>query len=170
MLTKNRLPKQLVIILSIFLLAVNGTLGVLLTNQSKNSLQDQMRKRMLDISNSAAALLDGDALEKLQKEDVDTEPYQHALSILRVFQEQVELRYIYGIRDMGNKTFTFTIDPTVYDPGEFGEPIMYTDALYEASLGTPSVDKEPYEDRWGRFTAHTALFLILPVRLQALLR
>ena len=159
MLTKNRLPKQLVIILSIFLLAVNGTLGVLLTNQSKNSLQDQMRKRMLDISNSAAALLDGDALEKLQKEDVDTEPYQHALSILRVFQEQVELRYIYGIRDMGNKTFTFTIDPTVYDPGEFGEPIMYTDALYEASLGTPSVDKEPYEDRWGRFySAYSPVF------------
>lgn len=56
----NKLPKQMVIILSIFLLAVNGTLGVLLTNQSKNSLQDQMRKRMLDIANSAAALIDGE--------------------------------------------------------------------------------------------------------------
>ena len=159
MLKNNRLPKQLVIILSIFLLAVNGTLGVLLMNQSKNSLQDQMRKRMLDISNSAAALIDGDALEKLQKEDVDTEPYQHALGILRTFQEQVELDYIYGIRDMGNKTFTFTIDPAVDDPGEFGEPIMYTDALYQASLGTPGVDKEPYEDRWGRFySAYSPVF------------
>ena len=69
----------------------------------------------------------------------------------KTFQEQVELRYIYGIRDMGGKKFTFTIDPTLEDPGEFGEPVAYTDALYQASLGTPSVDKEPYEDNWGRF-------------------
>ena len=159
MMKSNKLPRQMVLILSIFLLIANGTLGVLLTNQSKNYLQDQMRKRMLDISNSAAALIDGDILEKLQKEDVDTEPYQNALRILRTFQEQVELSYIYGIRDMGNKTFTFTIDPEPDDPGEFGEPIMYTDALYAASLGTPSVDKEAYEDRWGCFySAYSPVF------------
>ena len=157
--SKNRLSRQIVILLSAFLLVVNGFLGILLMNQSKNSLQAQMRKRMLDISNSAAAMIDGDVLEKLQKEDENTEPYQHALDTLRVFQEQVELRYIYGIRDMGNKTFTFTIDPTVEDPGVFGEPIMYTDALYEASLGTPSVDKEPYQDKWGRFySAYSPVF------------
>ena len=85
--------------------------------------------------------------------------FRSALGILRTFQDQVELRYIYGIRDMGNKTFTFTIDPAVDDPGEFGEPIMYTDALYAASLGTPSVDKEPYKDRWGRFySAYSPVF------------
>ena len=156
---KNRLSRQMIFLLSVFLIAVNGFLGVLLMNQSKNSLQAQMRMRMLDISKSAAALLDGDVLEKLQKEDENTEPYQHALDILRAFQEQIDLRYIYGIRDMGNKTFTFTIDPTVEDPGVFGEPIMYTDALYEASLGTPSVDKEPYQDKWGRFySAYSPVF------------
>ena len=133
------------------MIAVNGVLGVLLTSQSKNTLQAHMRERMLDISKSAAALLNGDEIEKLQKEDKDTEPYQRALATLRAFQEQVELKYIYGIRDMGGKKFTFTIDPTVEDPGEFGEPIEYTDALYEASLGNPSVDKTPYQDRWGRF-------------------
>ncbi len=149
----------MIILLAAILFSVNAFLGILLMIQSKYTLQVQMRKRMLDISNSAAALIDGDVLEKLQKEDENTEPYQHALDILRAFQEQVELRYIYGIRDMGNKTFTFTIDPTVEDPGEFGEPIMYTDALYEASLGTPSVDKEPYQDKWGRFySAYSPVF------------
>ena len=151
LLNKNKYSRQVVIILSVFLIAVNGVLGVLLTTQSKNTLQKHMRERMLDISKSAAALLNGDEIEKLQKEDEETEPYQRALATLRAFQEQVELRYIYGIRDMGGKKFTFTIDPTVDDPGEFGEPIEYTDALYEASLGNPSVDKTPYQDRWGRF-------------------
>ena len=91
--SKNRLSRQIVILLSAFLLVVNGFLGILLMNQSKNSLQAQMRKRMLDISNSAAAMIDGDVLEKLQKEVENTEPYQHALDTLRVFQEQVERLY-----------------------------------------------------------------------------
>lgn len=157
--SNNQFSKQIVIVLSVFVLAVNVLLGALLMMQSKKAIQDQMRERMLDISKSAAALLDGDVIGKLQKEDEGTEPYQHALDILRSFQEQVELRYIYGIRDMGNKTFTFTIDPTVEDPGEFGEPIMYTDALYMASLGIPSVDEKPYEDKWGRFySAYSPVF------------
>ena len=52
---------------------------------------------------------------------------------------------------MGHGTFTFTIDPDPDDPGEFGSPIVTTDALVKASKGTPSVDMESYEDEWGRF-------------------
>ncbi len=156
---RSRFSRQIIIVVSIFLLAVNGCLGVILIAQSKNALQSMLHKRMLDLSNSAAALLDGDVLESLTKEDEQTKPYQDSLAILRAFQEQVELRYIYGIRDMGDGTFTFTIDPTVEDPGEFGEPIMYTDALYQASLGIPSVDKVPYKDKWGRFySAYSPVF------------
>ena len=114
---------------------------------------------MLDILNSAASLLDGDVLERLQKEDVDTADYQYSLSILRSFQTNFNLDYIYGIRDMGNKTFSFTIDPDPDDPGEFGEPIVYTDALYSASLGVAAVDDVAYEDRWGRFySAYVPVF------------
>ena len=156
---RSRFSRQIIIVVSIFLLAVNGCLGVILIAQSKNALQSMLRERMLDLANSAAALLDGDVLESLTKEDEQTKPYQDSLAILRAFQEQVELRYIYGIRDMGDGTFTFTIDPTVEDPGEFGEPIMYTDALYQASLGIPSVDKVPYKDKWGRFySAYSPVF------------
>ena len=156
---KNRFSRRIVIIISLFLLVMNGILGALLIRQSMTALNAHMRERMLDISKSAAALLDGDIMERLQKEDEDSEPYQRELAILRTFQEQVDLRYIYGIRDMGDGTFTFTIDPTVSDPGEFGEPIHYTDALYEASQGIPSVDARPYEDRWGRFySAYSPIF------------
>ena len=159
MFRRNKFSRRIIIIVSIFLLGVNGFLSVILISQSKNALLSMMRERMLDISNSAAALLDGDVLESLTKEDEQTAPYQESLAILRAFQEQVELRYIYGIRDMGDGTFTFTIDPTVEDPGVFGEPIMYTDALYQASLGIPSVDKVPYKDKWGRFySAYSPVF------------
>ena len=52
---------------------------------------------------------------------------------------------------MGDGSFTFGIDPDPVSPGEFGSPVVYTDALHKASLGTPSVDETPYEDTWGRF-------------------
>lgn len=151
--------KKLIVIVSVFLLFVNGFLGTTLIIQSRKDLTQQMQGRMLDILNSAAALLDGDILESLEKDDYDTPEYQTCLKTLRAFQENFNLDYIYGIRYMGNKEFTFTIDPDLESPGEFGEPIVYTDALYSASQGVAAVDKEPYEDRWGRFySAYVPVF------------
>ena len=152
--------KFFVILVSVFLLLVNGVLGGMLIIQSAGDLKEQMQDRMFDILNSAAALLDGDVLESLQKEDYDTPQYQESLRILRTFQQSFNLDYIYGIRDMGDhKTFTFTIDPDPDDPGEFGSPIVYTEALHSASLGIPAADDTPYEDKWGRFySAYNPVF------------
>ena len=144
---KSSFSRLSVLVISILLLVVNGALGTILIIQSRNDLRHQMQSRMLDILNSAAALLDGDVLERLQKEDADTPEYQYSLGILRAFQDNFNLDYIYGIRDMGNKQFTFTIDPAPDDPGEFGEPIVYTDALYSASLGVAAFDDVVYGSR-----------------------
>ena len=157
--TKTVSPKVLAIAFCVFLLAVNSVLGTMLILQSGSALKEEMQDRMFDILNSASALLDGDVLETIEKDDYDTPEYQHALSVLRTFQQSFNLEYIYGIRDMGNKTFTFTIDPDPESPGEFGEPIQYTDALYSASLGVAAADDVPYEDRWGRFySAYVPVF------------
>ncbi|MBR5406714.1 MAG: diguanylate cyclase [Lachnospiraceae bacterium] len=149
----------LLLIFCVFVILVNATLGIFLTAQSANSMKVLIQNRMLDISNTAAAMLDGDVLGSIQAEDENTSEYQEVLRTLTYYQDNIDLKYIYCIRDMGNKEFVFTIDPTVEDPGQFGEPIVYTDALYTASLGTPAVDSEPYTDRWGRFySAYSPVF------------
>ena len=135
----------------IFLLAVIMTLSVLLVTQSRNSIISLMHTRMLDISNTAAAMIDGDVLETVTPEDEGTEGYETIMRTLTYYQDNIELKYIYCIRDMKDGTFTFGLDPTVEDPGEFGSPIVYTDALYQASQGIPSADYEYYEDAWGKF-------------------
>lgn len=147
------------ILACVFLVAVVALLAGILVRQSSAAMIDLIQNRMLDISNTAASMLDGDALEKLTAEDADSPEYQAVLATLTHFQDNIDLRYIYCIRDMGNREFTFTVDPTVEDPGEFGEPIVYTDALYAASLGSPAVDSDPYEDKWGRFySAYSPVF------------
>ena len=151
--------KQPIVYLFIFLLLVNGFIDALFIRRSIVTLREQINVRMLDIANSAASLLDGDIMAKLQKEDVDTPEYQSSLAILSHFRDQIALDFIYGIRDMGNNTFTFTIDPEPVTPGEFGTPVATTDALIAASKGIPSVDQEPYEDAWGSFySAYSPIF------------
>ena len=142
---------RVILLVSLFMLATNLTLGLVVTRQARRVTKTQINERMLDIVNTAAAMLDGDVLERLTAGDKDTPEYQEVLTTLRRFLDNIELDYIYYVRDMGDGSFTFGIDPDPVSPGEFGSPVVYTDALREASLGKPSVDETPYEDTWGRF-------------------
>ena len=154
----KRIPWYLVLVV-IFLLIVTISLGYLLMKQSKSSIISLMQTRMLDISNTAAAMIDGDAIKSVTPEDQGTEKYESIMRTLTYFQDNIDLKYIYCIRDMGDGTFTFGLDPTVEDPGEFGTPIVYTDALYKASQGTAATDETPYNDAWGSFySAYSPVF------------
>ncbi len=144
------------IILSVLLLAANAVLGVILVNESRAAMKTLIDERMLDIAKTAADMLDGDDLETLTKEDQGTEAYQRISDILAAFQDSIDLEYICCIRVRGNKGFVFSVAPTLAEPGIFGDPITYTDALHAAGLGTPSVDRG---DDWGRFyTAYSPVF------------
>ncbi|MBO4910556.1 MAG: diguanylate cyclase [Lachnospiraceae bacterium] len=137
--------------ISVFLVVINALLGFLLTKQSDYALRDLIHHRMLDISNTAAAMINGDVLESASADNMDSPECREIYETLTYFQDNIELEYIYCIREVAEGSFVFSIDPTVDDPGEFGEPIVCTEALMKASDGVAAVDEEPYEDKWGRF-------------------
>lgn len=154
-----RTSKRNFIIALALLLATNILMAAALSMLAKKNLREQIDQRMLDIANTAAYMLNGDEIKLLQKEDEGTEPYNKALETLRAFQDNINLDYIYGIRQMDDGSFTFTIDPAVEDPGEFGAPIVSTEALRNAAKGTPDVDNKAYSDEWGRFySAYSPVF------------
>ena len=142
------------------LIVTNVVLGYFLVDNSKATVRSLIDKRMLDISNTAADMIDGDVLERIEKKDKDTPEYRKINDTLAYFQKNIELKYIYCIRKIDDDHFIFTVDPTIADPGEFGEPIVKTDALaMAAATGKPASDKEPYQDRWGSFySAYTPVF------------
>ncbi|MBO4453012.1 MAG: hypothetical protein J5793_03665, partial [Clostridia bacterium] len=107
----------------ILLLILNVALGFILTNKASSALKIQIRERMLDVSQTAASMLDGDVLARLTAEDEQTEDYQNIIRALTHFQDNIDLKYIYCIISDGNGGFVFSVDPTVEDPGEFGSPI-----------------------------------------------
>ncbi len=146
-------------LLVLILFIVNTMLGILLTYQSASTMKSQINDRMLDITNTAASMLDGDTLRDLTPNDKGDPGYEAIIRTLREFSQNIELEYIYCIKDEGNKQFTFGIDPTALDPAEFGTPVEFTDALYSASKGMPAVDDSPYTDAWGEFySAYSPVF------------
>ncbi len=142
---------KIILMASVFMLVTNIALGATLMQQSRDAMKTLINERMLDIVNTAAAMLDGDVLDRLRAEDKGTPEYQAVTDILVCFRDNIKLDYIYYVRPEADGTFSFGIDPDTVTPSEFGSPVVYTDALYKASQGTPAVDEEPYEDSWGRF-------------------
>lgn len=137
--------------ISVFLIVINALLGFLLTKQSDKAIRDLIHHRMLDISNTAASMIDGDVLKSATADNLDSPECRKIFETLTYFQDNIELEYIYCINEIAEGSFVFSIDPTLEDPGGFGEPIVCTAALMQASDGTASVDEVPYEDKWGRF-------------------
>ena len=156
---KISLALQILLINVVVLLVAVVILSFASIKQSTKSIKILIENRMLDLSNTAAAAMDGDYLATITEDDVDTDEFNAQLDVLAVFRENTELEYIYAMRDMGNKTFIYTVDADPEEPADFGDEVEYTEALYEASLGKPSVDNEPYEDEWGRhYSAYSPVF------------
>ena len=66
------LRTRVILLVSLFMLATNLALGYVLVRQARSAAMTQMGERMLDIVNTAAAMLDGDVLERLRAEDAGT--------------------------------------------------------------------------------------------------
>ncbi|MBR3157469.1 MAG: EAL domain-containing protein [Atopobiaceae bacterium] len=155
----DNLGTKSIILITVLLLVVITALALVLSHRSESALAEQIQDRMLDVANTSAALLDGDALARFTPQDQETPEYQRELSLLRSFQDSVELSYIYCVRERPDGTFEFTLDPTVADPADFGEQVHYTDALGRAANGEPAVDLIAYTDGWGTFySAYSPVF------------
>ena len=148
---KSGLVAKLLIIVSTLLLASSLILGTIMINNSQSGMKELMRGRLLDIVKTASSMIDGDTLKNLTAEDKGTKPYQAIYDALTLYQKNISLKYIYCVRDLGNKNFIYMIDPDPESPANFGDPIVYSDALYEASKGNISVDDKPTIDQWGKY-------------------
>ena len=149
---------RIIAIVCVLLLLVNFALGFVLYNQSKNAMKTLIEERMIYISSTAASSVDAEALASLTEEDVGSEKFESIKADLTVFQsnfastdEVSDFEYIYAIRQIDEDTFVFTVDPDPDEPADFGDKTVTTDALIEASRGTPAIDYTAAEDEWGRY-------------------
>ena len=155
----NRLSTKIILMVEIVLILSNCLFCAVSIVNSRVGVRKAIQQRMLDIANCASGSVNGDILEKLTAEDEGTEEYREIYDALAVFRDNVELEYVYGIRDEGGGRFTFTVDPTLSAPAAFGEEVICTEALVAAAGGRASVDETSYSDAWGSFySAYSPVF------------
>ncbi len=147
---KFRITFQIIIVNVIVLLAAIIILGIVSINQSTKSIKILIENRMLDLSNTAAAGLDGEYLSNISEADVGSDKYNSQLKYISVFRDNTDLEYIYVMRPVSGSLFEYIVDADPEAPADFGDEVEYTDALGNAGNGIADVDNEPYEDEWGR--------------------
>ena len=86
------LTTKAVVALCLLLLTANVLLGSVLSRQSMDAMKSLLDLRMLDISNTAAAMMDGDVLGRLQASDKGTSREQ-ALGVQKEHRPRIHLRH-----------------------------------------------------------------------------
>ena len=107
---KLSLRTRAIILVTLFLLVSYALRGTMLIRQTRNVTKTRINEHMLDIVNTAAAMLDGDVLDRLRADDRGTPEYEQVMDILVRFRDNINLDYIYYVRDEGDGRFTFGID------------------------------------------------------------
>ena len=148
---KTRVTTRYVMMFGALMAVANIVLGLVMMDRSVQTVRVLVHKNMLDVASTAAALLNGNDLGALTEKDVGSPVFNELLNELTVFQTNADIEYIYAVRQVGENEFVFTVDADPEDPADFGEDVLVTDALRQASKGVAAVDTAPAEDEWGNF-------------------
>lgn len=141
---------QLFIWLAILLLLGNGLLGVSVYNRSESVLFQQVQTNVKNIAHMAAVELSGDVLRTISVGDEGTESYVQILEELAILRDNMELEYIYTLRQDGNGNFVFVVDSDLEEPASIGDECKPTEALRMAfANGVTMADDQPFSDEWG---------------------
>ena len=82
------------IIICVGLVIFNVIFGYVLSTVAAKAMRTQINERMLDISNTAAAMLNGDELARITADDYGSPEYENVMKTLTYFQDNIELEYI----------------------------------------------------------------------------
>ena len=149
--SKSSLSTKIILMVEVILLISSTLFCAVSIYRARVGIRKAIQQRMLDIANCASGSVRGDVLRSLTAADVGTPKYDNIYDTLAVFRDNVELEYVYCIRDEGNGNFIFTMDLDQYTPAGYGDGVEYTKALATAGTGKAAVDEVPYSDAWGEF-------------------
>lgn len=159
MLSKHSLSTKIILMVECILLISSILFCSVSIYRSRVGIRKAIQQRMLDIANCASGSVSGEMMKTLSKETVGSEDYNKIYDTLAVFRDNVELEYVYCIKEAAPDTFIFTMDLDQVSPASYGDPVEYTAALSTAGKGKASVDETPYTDKWGEFySAYSPVF------------
>ena len=157
--TKNSLSTKIILMVEIILLVFSTLFCTVSIYRARVGIRKAIQQRMLDIANCASGSVSGDIIKNFTADTVGSKEYNDVYNTLAVFRDNVELEYVYSIKEESEGNFIFTMDLDQYTPASYGDPVEYTEALASAGRGIAAVDEIPYTDQWGEFySAYSPVF------------
>ncbi|MCR5153749.1 MAG: methyl-accepting chemotaxis protein [Lachnospiraceae bacterium] len=148
---KLSITVKLTLIVSVLFIITYVIMGVIIYNNEKSTLLEQIKTNAANNTNCIAAQLeknvDTDLFTSLSAGDEDTEGFKEIHAVLSLFLENGGFEYIYTIRKNGG-VLEFVVDSDPEAPALIGDTLEPEEASENALRGTTSVG-EPYADEWG---------------------
>ena len=155
----NRLSTKIIIMVECILLVSSILFCSVSIYRSRVGIRKAIQQRMLDIANCAAGSVSGEVMKNFTEDQVGSVAYNNVYDTLTIFRDNVELEYVYCIKEDTPGNFIFIMDTDPVSPASYGDSVEYTEALAQAGRGTASVDEVPYTDQWGSFySAYSPVF------------
>ena len=155
----NRLSTKIIIMVECILLVSSTLFCSVSIYRSRVGIRKAVQQRMLDIANCAAGSVNGEVMKGFTEDQVGSVAYNKIYDTLAVFRDNVELEYVYCIKEDTPGNYIFTMDTDQVSPASYGDSVKYTEALAKAGTGTAAVDEVPYTDQWGSFySAYSPVF------------
>lgn len=155
----NRLSTKIIIMVECILLVSSILFCSVSIYRSRVGIRKAIQQRMLDIANCAAGSVSGEVMKNFTEDQVGSIAYNNVYDTLTIFRDNVELEYVYCIKEDTPGNFIFIMDTDPVSPASYGDSVEYTEALAQAGRGTASVDEVPYTDQWGSFySAYSPVF------------
>ena len=96
---RNSLSAKIILVVEAILLFSGAIFCVVSISRAQIAIRASIRQRMVDIANCAAGSVNGDILETLTADSIGSPEYKTAYDSIAVFRDNVELEYIYCIKD-----------------------------------------------------------------------
>ncbi|MBR4947367.1 MAG: response regulator [Clostridiales bacterium] len=159
MAAKNNLSTKIITMVEAIILISGALFCAVSIYRSRGAIRKAIQQRMLDIANCAAGSIDGDRFAAIDADSIGSDDYSQVYDTLAVFRDNVELEYVYALREEGDDNFIFIMDTDPVSPASYGENCEFTVALDSAGQGNAAVDETSYTDRWGEFySAYSPVF------------
>ena len=98
---KNKLITKIIFLVEVIILITSTLFCTVSLYRARAGIRKAIQQRMLDISNCAAGSVNGDILASLDETTIGSPEYNDLYSRLAVFRDNVELEYVYTIKQAG---------------------------------------------------------------------
>ena len=149
--SRSNLSTKIILMVEFILLISSILFCSVSIYRSRVAIRRSIQQRMLDIANCAAGSVNGETMKNLTEDQVGSVSYNKIYDTLAVFRDNVELEYVYCIKEAEPGHFIFTIDLDQVSPASYGDIAEDTEARRSAANGVAAVDEIPYTDQWGEF-------------------